>query len=174
MSTKKKEKKKRVDIATSRDAGHRSLRRCIGEKNCVPKGRNWVDRLSERYLQRAITRIRRVSCAMLCLRATNRGARYLRPEIRMRSRVRKTSGMCAYCDPARRFAKKGGSGRRVSERMRDRKNQRRDYNTISRRECTSYLSSTLFLFFFPSCCVRNTSGSHYRSLIGIIMQRDAE
>jgi len=77
----------------------------------------------------------------------------------------------SYRDPARRFAKKGGSGRRVSERMRDQKIQRRDYNTISRRTCTSYVSSSLFLsFFFSFCRIRNTSVSHYRRLIGIIIQ----
>lgn len=43
--------------------------------------------------------------------------RYLRPEIRVRSRVKKTSGMhrVPKCDPARTFAKKGGSTKRERE-----------------------------------------------------------
>lgn len=55
----------------------------------LPKGGNWADRLGERYLLPSDNGFERVTT--LRLRATS--ARYLRPEIRVRSRVRETLGM---------------------------------------------------------------------------------
>lgn len=53
----------------------------------VPKGGNWADRLGERYRLRSDNKNTVVARCYAC------GPRYLRPEIRVRSRVRKTSGM---------------------------------------------------------------------------------
>lgn len=117
-----KETKKKIDFATS--ARCRASLRRIGDEGhippAVPKGGNWVDRSSERYLLRSD---KDGSDACRTLAKPPRASRAISStgnsgEKQGQGNVRNAS----YCDPARRFAKKGGSGRRVSERMRGSKN----------------------------------------------------
>lgn len=123
--------------------------RYIARKTAYRKAEiGWIDWVKGIY-RRAITRVQRVSCATLHYTCELRAVRYLRPEIRVRSRVRKTSGMHHTADPARRFAKKGGSGRWVSERMRDQKIQRRDYNRSLDARARRMSLPLSFSLFFP-------------------------